>query len=141
MLLIIPPNLWYKNCKENSFLLADFELTLKNLSGAQLNFNYALQSAPVRHKQSWETDWKPEIQPSTSLNTRGTQQNYKGWSSEAPVLKPENLLRVYKTYRFCESLAVLFLMSLKKFLLRQKKKRERKKSGLLIETEQIKVEK
>lgn len=85
--------------------------------------------------QSWETEWIPEIQLSISLNTRGIQQKYKIWSAGTPVLtksfvlKLENL-RVYKTYCLCESLTVLFLMSLKKFLLRQKKI-----CRLLIETE------
>lgn len=51
--------------------------------------------------------------------------------TKALILKLEIFYSKYKTYCLCESLAVLFLMSLQKFLVKQK-------SRLLIETEQIK---
>lgn len=50
----------------NSFLFSEFELTLKNLSEAQLYMVTVMHSISLSqyhiNTQSWETEWKPEIQ-------------------------------------------------------------------------------
>lgn len=103
------------------WLWVNFKLSFMSLAVMITGLHYTLHFATHSHTKSME------FQPSASLNKNLTKlqvETVTSWRLHSPNAllkkKKKSVFSVYKTYCLCESIAVLLLVSLKEFLLKQR---------------------